>query len=654
MIKKRSVLMVQVNYRFGDNVFIPYSVGSLQAYAQTFSEIRESFQFQAPLFLRESAAEVLKRIEKPSVACFSSYLWNWEYNKTLAKAVREAFPKCLIIFGGTQIPNNSEGFFSEHQYADLLVHCEGELTFTEILRQFLLPQPDYTRIPGLSIRVNGDQTFKTRPSERIRDLSKLPSPYLSGIFDFLIGRPFTLNASQETNRGCPYGCTFCDWGGNTYDKIFPFDEARILEEFDWFGRYKIDYLFNCDANFGILPRDHGLVEKMVAIRAKYGGHPLKFRMCTAKNSNDRIFAIAKVLSDAGMNKGATLSFQSLDANTLNIVRRSNIKPAVFSALMNQYRKAGIPTYTELIMGLPGETYESTKKGVDALIDGQDDVINIFVFLCSVLPNSEMNHPAYIEQHKIKSVRMPILLGHSTPESESLIEYQNVVVETATMPNKDWQRVYLFYWAVQAFHCLGLLRHIAIICRKELGIRYSDFYEGLIEYFTKNKNTLVGEQISLTKNAVERSVGGGRLDLVLPEFGNIYWPLEEASFLTFVTDKEKFYREIRSFIETLASQLTVPVDNDLLDDLVLYQSATIKDPHVSEVVITIQHDLYNYFGNLRDLGTAPSLVNRPVRLRIKAGQSFSGNLESYAKEVVWYGRKGGRFHHSDITRINIDH
>ena len=646
MKRKHSVLMAQANYHYGKNVFIPYSVGSLQAYAQIFPEIKESFRFQRPLFLRTNPDKIIKNRKEPAIACFSSYLWNWEYNNALAKKIRAAHPNCLIVFGGTQVPNASQDFFTEHPYVDILVHQEGELAFADILREFLMIHPDYTRIPGLSVRIDGNKTLRTGEPVRIRDLSVLPSPYLSGVFDFLLKRKYTLNASQETNRGCPYSCSFCDWGGNTFSKVFVIDEARLLEEFEWFGKNKIEYIFNCDANYGIMPRDYALTEKMVAIRAKHGGFPNKFRMCTAKNSNDKIFAIAKLLNDAGMNKGATLSFQSMDPHTLDIVRRSNIKLDVFSSLMSRYKAAGIATYTELIMGMPGETYESTKNGIDALLDRQADSVNISVYVCSMLPNSEMSDPEYVEKHKIKSVKMPILLAHSTPDEESSGEYQDMVIETSSMSNDDWKRGYLFYWAVQGLHCLGPLQKIAMLFRNRFGVKYSDFYEKFIGYFSEHKQTLIGRQFVLIKELVDRAMDGGRLDLVLPKFGEIYWPLEEASYLAFVADKNNFYTEVRFFVSSLASATPEKIDAELLDDVVLYQSAVIRHPNASETLIDLNYDLHGYFKKLPDPSAVPE--KRPVKLLIKVEQEFAGNLENFAREVVWYGRKGGKFFHSNVT------
>jgi len=638
--------MAQPNFAYGDNVFVPYSVGQMIAYAKTCPEIRGEFTFEHPIFLREDPKEVLQRIGRPSIVGFSCYLWNWGYNTRLARLIKEAYPDCLIVFGGTQVPDASTGFFEKYPYVDLLVHHEGEITFAEIMRESLQPRPDYTRIPSLSIRVEGNRTHKTLAGGRVKDLSILPSPYLDGTFDFMLDRGYELNVTQETNRGCPYMCTFCDWGGSTFAKLFDIPEDRILEEFEWFGRQKVGYIFCADANFGIKPRDSVLIEKLIRVREKHHGYPGKFRMCTAKNSTMKILGIVQMLNDAGMNKGATLSFQSMDAHTLSAVRRSNIKLEAFGTLMQEYRKRNISTYTELIIGMPGETYESTKTGIDLLLEGQDDAVNIYAYVCSALPNSEMSAPEYVQKHGIKTVQMPILLAHSTPEPESNAEYQDVVVETATMPNADWQRTYLFYWAVQAFHCLGLMQSIAILFHKHYGMPYSVFYENLIEHFSARGDTLLGTEIARIKDIVRSAMNGGRLDTVLPRFGKIYWPLEEATFLNMVADKDRFYGEIRAFAGTLAQRTGKPVDEVLLDDAVRYQSAVLKGPYSSEITIDLRYDLYKYFKELQ--GGAASPHKRPVTLHVEAKEDFAGDLETYAREVVWYGRKGGAFYHPDIT------
>lgn len=645
MKKKYNILLTQVNYQYGNNVFVPYSIGSIQAYSETISEIRNNFQFQKPIFLRENLNDVILKIQTPDVAGFSCYLWNWEYNNMLAKLIKAKFPQCLVVFGGPEVPNISENFFIDYPYVDILVHNEGEFSFSEILLEYLSEKPDYTKISGLSIRVSNNKTLKTNVRGRILDLSQLPSPYLSGIFDFLLDKQFILNVCQETNRGCPYECQYCDWGGSTHNKIIPIEESRILAELEWFGQHHVEYLFSCDSNYGILARDRDLVVKMIEIRKKYNGYPKRFRMCTAKNSNDEIFAMTKILTDAGMNKGATLSFQSMNDDTLEIIKRRNIKIADFSSLMKKYCEAGISTYTELIIGLPGETYKTTKKGIDTLIDAQEDSINIYAYVCIALPNSEMSKVSFKKQYGIKTVRTPILLVHSTPSKDSVMEYNNIVIETSSMTKEDWFRTYIFYLVVQCFYCLGLTRHISILFRRQLGVNYSDFYERLILYFNANDKTLVGEQLVIVSEIVEKAMYGGRLDLVIPKFGNIYWPLEEAVFLNLIVNKEKFYREIKSFVRVMIQDLGRKVEDDLLDDLISYQSSVIIDPFTLNLLVEFRYDLYNYFNKYID--KSYDIKHLSNKLIIKAEQDFSGNLGKYSREVVWYGRKSGKFHHTNI-------
>ncbi len=649
--QKRRVILVQPNFQYGDNVFVPYSIGRLQAYAQTVEDIRQNFHFEDLIFLRENPLEVVKRMNNPSVVGFSCYIWNWEYNKTLARLVKEAFPDCLIIFGGSQIPDASEGFFVEHPYVDILVHNEGEFAFAAILLESPSLHPDYSKIPSLSVRMEGNRTHKLLSHERVLDLSRLPSPYLSGVFDFMLGRGRQLSASQETNRGCPYQCTFCAWGGAKYNKVVLLEEAQILDEFEWFGRNRISYLFNCDANYGIRDRDVQLTEEMIRTRERHHGHPEKFRMCTAKNGTDRIFTIVKMLNDAGMSKGATLSFQSMDKETLVLVERRNIGIDRFIELMDRYRKASIGTYTELIMGMPGETYESTKEGIDTLLDAEAEAVNIFAYVCAKLPDTKMSDPDYVAKHEIHSVRMPILLAHSTPDPELLPEYSDVVVGTATMSTEDWERTYLFYWAIQCFHCLGITRYISIFLHDQLGVRYSDFYEGIMNHFEGKTETLIGREIEVTKEIVHESLSGGRLDIILPRFGDIYWPLEEASFLNLICEKEKLYQEMRLFIEQFLEDRVLFMDGCLLDDLIAYESTLIMDPYTSEFAITLQHDIHGYFERRGESTDPPDFS--PSQLFVTGEKSFLGDLKHYATEVPWYGRKGGRFHHRKINVVRVN-
>ena len=89
-----------------------------------------------------------------------------------------------------------------------------------------------------------------------------------------------------------------------------------------------------------------------------------------------------------MSKGVTLAMQSVDPHTLKSIKRDNISIEDYQELQRRFTKDGIPTYTEFILGLPGDTYESFSKGVSDVIEsGQHNRIQFNNL--SILPNAEM-------------------------------------------------------------------------------------------------------------------------------------------------------------------------------------------------------------------------------------------------------------------------
>lgn len=670
---KHNVYLSQISTQYGESLFLPYSVGLLQAYAQSIPALRDAYAFKGFLVGRSRIPTVVSRMEDPAVLGLSCYVWNWEYSKALAHAVKQAYPDCLIVMGGPQVPDKSEGFFAEHPYVDVLVHGEGEITFAEILttwRQLRRIHPPqnashwFREISGISYAQWWDipkapmdrryATIKTPPRERLKDLAQLPSPYLTGVFDELLQYQYDWVVTSESNRGCPFSCTMCDWGSATLSKVYAFDDERINAEFEWFGQHKIRYLYSADANFGILARDLALTEALVETKHTYG-FPQEFRACSAKNSGERVFAIAERLHAAGMHKGATMSMQSMDAHTLQTIHRANIKTDDFAHWMRRYREAGIATYTELILGLPGETYDSFTAGIDTLLEaGQHEHLSIYLLQC--LPNSELSDPAYRARHGLQTVRTPLLLQHSTVTTEALQEQEEIVIATNTMPLADWKRTYLFAWAVQTFHCLGLTRCVAMYLHEAYGVAYSRFYEGLVEWARLHPETAIGEQYTVTEAIIERALAGGSWGVVLPEVGPIMWPTEEASFLALIHAATTTYGDLYAFMDSLLPEIVnVPLKSGILiaddafwNDLFLYQENMVVQPtDVGSYFISLHHNWHAWL-QAYAAGTSLPLACGDYTLEVTPEVPYAGDFSRYAREHVWFGRKGGRALHRQVT------
>jgi radical SAM superfamily enzyme YgiQ (UPF0313 family) len=631
--------MLQPNYRYGNNAYFPYSVGLLQAYCEGNENLKGRVTFKDPIFLRLPFDEVLDSLEDVSLIGFSNYIWNWNYNLTLAKKVHERFPKIFILFGGPQVPANDSNFLVENDFISAVIDNEGEKVFGDLLVELTSPNPTLSKVSGIRFVENGTEV-KTPRKNRIEDLTVLPSPYLTGTFDQMIkcNKDIQFQATQETHRGCPYSCTFCDWGSATMTKVRRFSYEKLELEYEWFGKNKIELLYNADANYGLFPEDVLLTNAMISAKKKYG-YPKKFRAAYAKNSNERVFNISKALEDEGMCKGVTLSFQSMDTNTLDLIKRRNMKINNFKELITTYRQAGIPTYTELIIGLPGETYESFVNGIDTLISaGQHDSLSIYNAM--LLENAEMNNPDYKKLHGIKSQKIPLLLLHGSLEEGDVTEFYDVVVETATMPKVEWVKANIFAWGIQAFHCLNLTQAISVALNELYAVEFKIFYEKLFAFLLAHDSYLGSLFCEIKRMAELVAEGEGNLDFEDRSFGNLMWPVEEIVFLRTVSGD--FLPILKEFLESEFSN----VSKEDAKELLAYQNFSIRSFRQSEKnKISQSANWHDFITDL--LQNKKTELNRTkVMLEIENPIDYS-NLEEYAREVVWYGRKGSSLRANNI-------
>ena len=197
-----------------DTYWLPYSSGCIWSYANQFDDIKDNFILKDLFYARDNPIEVLNKVENPTLCGFSTYIWNERYNLKMAKMIKEKFPNCRIIFGGPQ----ASGKLLNYEFIDSIVMAEGEENFLEILRDTI-----------------SDKKLKTFYDKKRLDNLDIPSPYTTGVFDKIIDEnPKALwSFTFETNRGCPYACTFCDWGGVTYSKVKKFDIEKIKNELEW-------------------------------------------------------------------------------------------------------------------------------------------------------------------------------------------------------------------------------------------------------------------------------------------------------------------------------------------------------------------------------------------------------------------------------------
>ena len=557
-------------------------------------------------------------------------MWNFEFNLELAEKLKERNNHCTTVFGGHQISDTAQ-WLDKYPFVDFAVFGEGEKIISDILLA-LCSDSDFSTIPNISYRKNGITVTNDKKS-LCEDINNFPSPYLTGIFDSILKNSNDKFAAIiETSRGCPYHCAYCDWGD--YDlPLRHFDVERVKKEIEYLGKNSIVFVVVADSNFGIHPKDELIADEFVRAKNKYG-FPKAVEAASAKHNPDRVFSINKKFFDNGMSRGATLSMQSLDPLTLKNIGRENITKEKFTELIRLYTKNNVPTYTELILGLPGETYESFCDGIEHLLNnGQHN--SIHVFFCEVLPNSVMGSEEYLNKHAINVLKRDFSLRNGM-QSAGVRGKSQIIVSTESMSNEKFLKSAIYAFTIQTFHNFGLCRIPAMYFHYEKGLKYHEFYNSFIDWLSKNTDSHTGRLFNEFARRYKLSVTGESSDTYEnPAFGSTQFNLSDGAFLELINSCELFYDDLLAFLSTLTD------DTKLLKELIKFQKSILRKPDNREIKENFTFNWVDYYTDLIKNGEA-SLIKEDNELHILPSSEYVENdLISYAKAIAIKGRRTGK-------------
>ena len=648
-MKKLKIYSSQFNYQYGNSIHFPYSIASLFAYIKSFPELDKQLQFEKTFIFRNKLDEYVDRIKDPDILLCSCYVWNWEITNMLAKRVKEKYPDCKVIYGGPQVPLKYEGnvptgwvenstgnFFKDYPHVDVLVHQEGEYTIKNLFEKIVNNE--------LITDVGGIETadFRTLAQDRIWDLDTLPSPYLTDLVWDLIEPVEGVEyiAAWETNRGCPFQCTFCDWGSATKTKVRKWDMDKLFEEIEWFANNKIPYIDCCDANFGIFTeRDLSLAKKLSSEK-KEKGFPGRIRPAWTKSSSDKVIPVAKELLDADLLRAVTLAVQSLDPTTLEVIKRRNIKFDKFGELVQKFRNEKIENYTELIMGMPGETLSSYKIGLEQLMELFPRPV-VFIYNCGVFVNAPMNEPNYAKKYDIQTIKSPIYLWHSSVNNRGEIpEYEDTIVSTNTFDLDELKEMYVYGWFMQAFHSLGITEYLSKFYNQVYDLKYIDFYTSLKDY-CENFDSMLKTEYDTLRDYIDIGYDGGGWNHYDESLAEILWPIEEATWLRCVKNSNTLQNELFKFIEFLEKQRGFETDINVISELIKFQVYLLMTMDKSDEIKSLSSN-YDWKDFLVNNKTKLSELSKiPTEYHYK-NKVLETEKDKWCMTAIWIGRSQGNY------------
>jgi radical SAM superfamily enzyme YgiQ (UPF0313 family) len=321
---------------------------------------------------------------EPWMVGFTCYLWNIERTLWVAREFKRVLPTVRVVLGGPEITPDNDWVLATPDY-DFAVIGEGEQTFAHLLLGLLDDPVPPVVIPGLYVPATTG-ACRCDPARRppfrtpIPDLNQLGSPYLAGILDAADEGMLLL----ETTRGCVFKCKFCYYP-KSYDGQYFLSREQILANLRHAAErgahevFLLDPTMNQRKDFADFLRV--LAEGNPGRRFSYFGE-LRGEGVTA--------ATSRLLREANFTE-VEVGLQSIDPDAQRLMDRKNNLRA-FERGVRAMLDEGIRVKVDLIVGLPGDTVASVRRGLHYLRD-TGLCSDLQVFNLSILPGTAFRHEA---------------------------------------------------------------------------------------------------------------------------------------------------------------------------------------------------------------------------------------------------------------------
>lgn len=430
----------------------PLGAGLVAEYAkQELGNILNIELYKYPHDLEEATLR-----KKPKILALSNYAWNQELAFTFAKAYKEINPEVIIIVGGPNFPYDQEErkeFLKKYKIIDFYIFGDGEMAFVAIIKQLILQNYDVEKVKELKQNIDNcsylyNNNIYSGHYLRIKDIQKLPSPYLNGSFDKYFEDD--LIPLYETTRGCPFSCTFCSDGVAEKSKVYRYTQEIINENLEYIAIHKksTNSLILADLNFGMYDNDIQTCEKIAQTKVKYN-FPVFFSASAGKSKFHNILKSVKIL-DGSWFVGA--SVQSTDKEVLKHIKRKNLPYDKMIELANSTKEKGSVSYTEIILALPEDTKEKHYNSLKVSIDAGLNSIKMFQLM--LLIGTEMNSKASIAYYGM-TAKYRVMPGASGEyiffnKKYNIAEFEKIVVANNTLSYEDYLECRLMNLIVEIF------------------------------------------------------------------------------------------------------------------------------------------------------------------------------------------------------------
>jgi radical SAM superfamily enzyme YgiQ (UPF0313 family) len=436
------------------NYMVPLNIAYIAALTkQIFGDNVEIKLFKYP---KELEKEIIKN--PPDIIGFSHYGWNSNLSLLFINMIKRLNPNVITVMGGPNIRNEKKDlktFLKTNPNLDYYILFDGEKPFVDLVYNLL---NNKTKVPDGCATLR-EENLIYNPITLINQEIDLPSPYLTGWLDKFLKDP-NMIPLIETNRGCPFGCAYCTWGSSARSKLRKRDLNIIEQEINYISENsagQADWIFT-DANFGIFPRDIEIAKMIRKVMDKKR-IPINVTLWHSKNTSERNIRIAEIIKS----QEGYIAIQSSDKEVLKNCGRGGINLEDIKKQIDYYKEKNLQVLTDLLIGLPGENFESH---FNSLKEAFDIGFNrIFPYNIRLLPGSKYESDAYRKEYQINTKFRPIFGCYGIYDGKIVFEIEESVRATKDMSEEELNEFKVYHWLIYFIWNMGIFKPILKFSKK---------------------------------------------------------------------------------------------------------------------------------------------------------------------------------------------
>lgn len=267
----------------------------------------------------------------------------------LIEYIHEHYPKIKIVTGGIHSTIMFKQLIEKYHFL-IAILGEGEITFSELIRELKTNKPNYKKIDGLAFYEN-NRVVRTKPRKLIENLDDLPFPK----HELFFKNSKRFSGCLLTSRGCHFSCSFCCLNPEAKRIVRFRSPKNVVDEIEYMVKNfpQMTEVFIHDDSFFINN------QRVIEICDEILKRNIKMEFVCSGRFKPISRELVDKLEQANF-KRVLLGLESGDNSILKSCHKGITQDDVINTF-NLFSKSKVNLKTFLIVGLPGENIKTIRE-----------------------------------------------------------------------------------------------------------------------------------------------------------------------------------------------------------------------------------------------------------------------------------------------------